>query len=146
MKVQSILKSKKTAAVLTVRPEDTILKLVQRLRVEGVGAMIVSRDGSALEGIISERDVVRALAVDENKVLSLPVSALMTRAVVTCSPDDTVADVARVMTQQRVRHLPVRDGANQLIGIVSIGDVLKHRLDEMQFEATVLRDIAIAGR
>lgn len=146
MKVQSILKSKKTAAVLTVRPEDTILKLVQRLRVEGVGAMIVSRDGSALEGIISERDVVRALAVDENKVLSLPVSALMTRAVVTCSPDDTVADVARVMTQQRVRHLPVRDGANQLIGIISIGDVLKHRLDEMQFEATVLRDIAIAGR
>jgi len=146
MKVQSILKSKKIAAVLTVRPEDTILKLVQRLRVEGVGAMIVSRDGSALEGIISERDVVRALAVDENKVLSLPVSALMTRAVVTCSPDDTVADVARVMTQQRVRHLPVRDGANQLIGIISIGDVLKHRLDEMQFEATVLRDIAIAGR
>jgi CBS domain-containing protein len=108
--------------------------------------MIVSRDGRALEGIISERDVVRALAVDENKVLSLPVSALMTRAVVTCSPDDTVADVARVMTQQRVRHLPVRDGANQLIGIISIGDVLKHRLDEMQFEATVLRDIAIAGR
>ena len=146
MNVQSILNEKKIVALLTVRPEDTILKVVQLLRLEGVGAMIVSRDGSNLEGLISERDVVRALAVDEGKIFAMPVSALMTRAVVTCSPDDSVADVARVMTEQRVRHLPVRDQSDHLVGIISIGDVLKHRVDEMQFEATVLRDIAIAGR
>jgi len=146
MNVQSILNEKKNVAVLTVRPEDTILKVVQLLRLEGVGAMIVSRDGSKLEGLISERDVVHALAVDEGKIFAMPVSALMTRAVVTCSPDDSVAHVARVMTEQRVRHLPVRDRSDHLVGIISIGDVLKHRIDEMQFEATVLRDIAIAGR
>ena len=146
MNVQSILNEKKNVAVLTVRPEDTILKVVQLLRLEGVGAMIVSRDGSKLEGLISERDVVHALAVDEGKIFAMPVSALMTRAVVTCSPDDSVAHVARVMTEQHVRHLPVRDRSDHLVGIISIGDVLKHRIDETQFEATVLRDIAIAGR
>jgi len=146
MNVQSILNEKKNVAVLTVRPEDTTLKVIQLLRMEGVGAMIVSRDGIKLEGLISERDVVHALAVDEGKIFAMPVSALMTRAVVTCSPDDSVAHVARVMTEQRVRHLPVRDQSDHLVGIISIGDVLKHRVDEMQFEATVLRDIAIAGR
>jgi CBS domain-containing protein len=145
MNVQTILDEKKNVAVLTVRPEDTILKLVKLLRLEGVGAMIVSRDGITLEGLISERDVVRALAVDESKILRLPVSAIMTKAVVTCHPEDTIAYVARVMTEKRVRHLPVRDRSNRLVGIISIGDVLKHRIDEMQFEATVLRDIAIAG-
>lgn len=146
MKVQNILKAKKNVAVLTIRPDDTILKFVQLLRVEGVGAMVVSRDGSSLDGIISERDVVRALAVDGAKVLTFPVSAIMTKSVITCSPDDSIADVARMMTERRVRHLPVRDGDKNLVSVISIGDVLKHRIDEIQFEATVLRDIAIASR
>ena len=146
MKVQDILKGKKNVAVLTVRPDDTVLKFVQLLRGEGVGAMVVSQDGGSLDGIISERDVVRALAVDESKVLKWPVSAIMTKAVITCSPDDGIAEVARMMTERRVRHLPVRDRDNHLVGVISIGDVLKHRIDEVQFEATVLRDIAIASR
>jgi CBS domain-containing protein len=146
MKVQNILKAKKNAGVLTVQPEYTILKLVQLLQLEGIGAMVVSRDGHSFEGIISERDVVHALAVDGTKILALHVSAFMTRAVVTCSPDDTIAAVARMMTEHHVRHLPVIDGEKRLVGIISIGDVLKHRIDEVQFEANVLRDIAIAGR
>lgn len=145
MIVQNILISKKNAHVLTIRPDDTILKLVQLLRLESVGAMIVSRDGHALDGIISERDVVRALATDENKLLTLPVSALMTHDIVTCSPKDTIAHVSHLMIERRVRHLPVMEG-DQLVGVISIGDVLKHRVDEVQFEAAVLRDIAIAGR
>jgi CBS domain-containing protein len=146
MNVASLLKRKRNTAVLTVRPEDNIMKLVQLLRVEDVGAMIVSHDGTSVDGIISERDIVRALAVDEGRILSLPVSSLMTTGVVTCSPDDSIAEIARLMTEHRVRHLPVRDTRHRLVGIVSIGDVLKHRVDEVQFEATVLRDIAIAAR
>jgi CBS domain-containing protein len=146
MNVANLLKRKKNSAVLTVRPEDTIMKLAQLLRVEDVGAMIVSHDGTSVDGIISERDIVRALAVDEGRILSLPVSSLMTTGVVTCSPDDSIADIAHLMTEHRVRHVPVRDARHRLVGIVSIGDVLKHRVDEVQFEATVLRDIAIAAR
>lgn len=145
MIVQSILKAKKNVHVLTVRPDDTILKLVQMLRAEGVGAMVVSRDGQALDGIISERDVVRALATNENRLLALPVSALMTHEIVTCSPGDTISHVTHLMTERRVRHLPVVENS-RLVGIISIGDVLKHRVDEVQFEAAVLRDIALAGR
>jgi CBS domain-containing protein len=146
MKVQNILKAKKNAEVLTVQPDYTILKLVQFLQLEGVGAMVVSRDGRSFEGIISERDVVHALAADGTKILASPVSAFMTTAVVTCSPDDSVAVVARMMTEHHVRHVPVINGEKRLVGIISIGDVLKHRIDEVQFEANVLRDIAIAGR
>lgn len=145
MKVQDLLKAKKNGAVLTVRPEDTILNLLHRLRVEGVGAMVVSRDGNSLDGIISERDVVRALAVDGAKVLSFLVSDLMTKSVITCSPEDSIANVGRMMTARRVRHLPVGDADGRLVGLISIGDVLKHRIDEIEFEATVLRDLAIAS-
>lgn len=143
MKVAEILKTK-GSAVMAVRPTDTIGTLAKRLRLEKVGAMIVSSDDHSLDGIISERDVVYGLAAYGNDVLNMPVSELMTRAVVTCSPDDSIADVAKIMTLRRVRHLPVKEGA-RLVGIVSIGDVLKHRLDEMQLEANVLRDYAVAG-
>ncbi|MFT3733276.1 MAG: CBS domain-containing protein [Hyphomicrobium sp.] len=145
MIVQSILKSKKNSHVLTIRPDDTVLKFVQMLRLEDVGAMIVSKDGRSLDGIISERDVVRALARGEAGLMTLPVSALMARNTITCSPKDAIAHVAHLMTERRVRHLPVMEG-DHLVGIISIGDVLKHRVDEIQFEAAVLRDIAIAGR
>ena len=145
MIVQSVLRSKKNSHVLTIRPDDTVLKFVQLLRLAGVGAMIVSKDGHSLDGIISERDVARALATDENRLLTLPVSALMTHDTVTCSPSDTIAHVTHLMTELRVRHLPVMEG-DRLVGVISIGDVLKHRVDEVQFEAAVLRDMAIAGR
>lgn len=143
MKVAEILK-RKGSAIMSVKPTDTIGTLAQRLRLEKVGAMIVSSDDHSLDGIISERDVVYGLAAHGNDLLNMPVSELMTKGVVTCSPDDNIADVAKTMTLRRVRHLPVKEGG-QLVGIVSIGDVLKHRLDEMQLEANVLRDYAVAG-
>jgi CBS domain-containing protein len=146
MKVQDLLKAKKNARVLTVRPDDTVSKFVRLLRAEDVGAMVVSRDGHSLDGIISERDVVRAFGVDDAKVMSFPVSDITSKSVITCSPEDSVAEVARLMIERRVRHLPVTDAQKHLIGLVSIGDVLKSRINEVQLEATVLRDIAIASR
>ena len=145
MIVQSILRSKKNSQVLTIRPEDSVLKLVQLLRLEGVGAMIVSRDGRSLEGVVSERDIAHALAAEGNKLLTMPVSAIMTREIITCSPNDTIAHVTHLMTERRVRHVPVVKD-DELVGVISIGDVLKHRVDEVQFEAAVLRDIAVASR
>ena len=142
MKVANIL-SAKGDKVMTVRPTETIVLLAQRLRMERVGAMIVSEDGKRIDGIISERDVTHGVAEHGASLPDMRVSDLMTRGVITCSPSDTIADIARTMTQHRVRHLPVQQDG-ELIGIVSIGDVLKHRLDEMQLEASVLRDYAIS--
>jgi CBS domain-containing protein len=142
MLVSDILRDKGTD-VKTVRSDDTALCLAKRLKSDRVGAMVVSDDGSSLDGIISERDVAYGLAAHGSNLYSVPVSQLMTKAVVTCSPRDTVAHVMQVMTQRRIRHLPVKDG-DRLIGLVSIGDVLKHRVGEIQMEANVLRDYAIA--
>jgi len=144
MSVADILKSKGTA-VMTVRPGETIEGLAQRLRLAGVGAMIVSRDGQSLDGIITERDIAYALAGHLDDLHEMRVSDLMTVMVVTCSPQDSVADAARIMTKRRIRHLPVKEGG-RLVGVISIGDVLKHRLDEIELEASVLRDLALAAR
>ena len=142
MKVVDILNVKGTR-VMTVSPSETIANLANRLRLEKVGAMIVSDDGKTIDGIISERDIAIGLAEHGTELPRLRVSNLMTRGVFTCKPEDTIAHVARVMTQRRVRHLPVKQG-DQLAGIISVGDVVKHRLDEMEMEANVLRDYAIA--
>ena len=142
MKVADILRTK-GSDVMTVKPTETIETLAHRLRLERVGAMIVSQEANSLDGIISERDVVHGLAAHGNDLLSKPVSELMTRSVVTCSSEDTIADVAKKMTQGRFRHLPVVD-SGRLIGVISVGDVVKNRMDEIQLEANVLRDYAIA--
>jgi CBS domain-containing protein len=144
MKVADILKTK-GSAVKTVRPDETAKAFAEHLRNERIGAMIVSHDGSTLEGIISERDLAYGLAAYGDRLPSMRVSELMTRVVILCTPEDTIGEVMIVMTQRRIRHLPVKDGG-QLVGIISIGDVLKHRLGEMQLEANVLRDVAIARR
>lgn len=144
MKVASILKTKGTG-VITVRPTETIQNTAIRLRLEGVGALIVSYDGVTVEGIITERDVSNGVAAYGAAVADKCVSDLMARGVLTCTPNDGIADVARLMTNRRLRHLPVTDGSH-LIGIVSIGDILKYRLDEVEFEAHVMRDVAIANR
>jgi CBS domain-containing protein len=144
MKVADILKTK-GSAVKTVRPDETAKVFAEHLRNERIGAMIVSHDGSTLEGIISERDLAYGLAAYGDRLPSMRVSELMTRLVILCTPEDTIAEVMTVMTQRRIRHLPVKDGG-RLVGIISIGDVLKHRLGEMQLEANVLRDVAIARR
>lgn len=144
MRVANILKAKGNA-VMTIRPNETIFAAAKRLKKEGVGALVVIGDGATVEGVISERDVVNGLAVHGQDFHSLPISALMTTDVVTCSPESSVVEIAKVMNDRRLRHLPVKEGT-RLVGIVSIGDVLKSRLDEMELETHVLRDMAIARR
>ncbi len=143
MKVQDLLSSK-GEDVVTVEPGDSIATAIERLKQKGIGAMVVSESGSDLAGILSERDVVRGLAVHGDKLLAMRVSDFMTKDVKTCSPDDKINDVMGVMTRSRIRHLPVAvDG--KLTGIISIGDVVKHRLEEREAETHVLRDY-IVGR
>lgn len=144
MRVADLLKGK-SISLMTVQPDQTIQELAERLRSANVGVKVVSSDGQSLEGIISERDVAYGLALHGSALPALHVSGLMARAVITCSLEDSVSDIARVMTLRRVRHLPVMDGA-KLVGIISIGDVLKSRISEIELEASVLRDIAIASR
>jgi CBS domain-containing protein len=144
MRVANILEAK-GSDVLTVRPSDSVFDVARRLQHEKVGALVVSKDGDALDGIISERDISNGVALHGPNIESLLASDLMTREVITCSSDDRISDVAKVMTERRIRHVPVRNGA-KIIGMISIGDILKHRLDEVILETRVLRDIALSGR
>lgn len=140
MKVADILEAK-GHAVYTVKPTDTMGALSQCLREARIGAAIVSSDGQTVDGVISERDLAYGLAVHKANLHTLPVSALMTKTVITCSPNDSVAIVASTMLSRKVRHLPVQDG-DRLVGMVSIRDVLNVRLDELQRETGLLRAFA----
>jgi CBS domain-containing protein len=104
-----------------------VREFAEHLREERIGAMIVTRDGITLDGIISERDIANGLALHGEKLPSMKVSKLMTKVVVVCSPDDSIDDVMNLMTQHRIRHLPVQD-KGELVGIVTIGDVVKAHL------------------
>ena len=142
MNVEAILRGK-GRAVATIRPDHTVTAALAALRDRNIGALVVSEDGESVDGIISERDIVHGLADHGSQLLSLNVAELMTRPVTTCDPDDSVADLMAEMTNRRIRHLPVvRDG--RLVGIVSIGDLVKNRLDEIEYEARSLRSF-IAG-
>jgi len=141
MKVADILKTK-GSAVETVRRDETALDLAEKLRTKRIGAAVVSIDGRTIEGIVSERDLAYALAAHTSRLPAVLVETLMTKIVVVCSPEDTINEVMGVMTRGRFRHLPVKNG-EELVGIVSIGDILKHRLSEMQLEADVLREYAL---
>ncbi|HYM03170.1 MAG TPA: CBS domain-containing protein [Stellaceae bacterium] len=142
MNVESILRNKGNA-VATIRPSATIREAVSMLRRRGIGAIVVSENGSTVDGILSERDIVHALDDHGTNLLEDRVEQLMTQRVITCSPRDSLDELMAKMTERRIRHIPVlRDGA--LAGIVSIGDVVKHRLDEIEFEANSLRSF-IAG-
>ena len=144
MKVADILRIK-GSVVRTVPPHETALLLSGHLRAEQIGALVVSTDGNSIDGIVSERDLAYGLATYGGRLPTIPISELMTKAVVVCSPEDSIIDVMKLMTRRRIRHVPVKDG-DQLVGIISIGDVLKHRLGELQLEADVLRDYAVAAR
>jgi CBS domain-containing protein len=137
MNVEAILRSK-GRSVATIRPDATVAAAVRELKTRGIGALLVSEDGKQVAGILSERDVVHALAEQGAGLLATTVDRLMTRKVITCLPEDTVSDLMGRMTQHRFRHLPVvKDGA--LLGIVSIGDLVKNRIEEVEFEADSLR-------
>lgn len=143
MKVDTMLAAKGDK-VVTARPDATVATIIRMLKLEGIGALVVSEDGEKILGIISERDVVRALVDHSGEVLKMRVDELMTHSVKTCTPDANIKDVMAEMTRSRVRHLPVvRDG--KLCGIISIGDVVKNRLEELETETSVLRDY-IVGR
>jgi CBS domain-containing protein len=142
MNVETILRNKGNR-VTTISSEATIADAVESLRRQGIGALIVSDDGEGVDGILSERDIVAALANDGALLLSRPVAEVMTRGVMVCDPQDTVAELMSEMTNRRMRHFPVvADG--KLCGIVSIGDLVKSRLDEIEFEASSMRSF-IAG-
>ena len=142
MNVETILGTK-GRAVATIRPEDTVGAAVEALVSGNIGALVASEDGEHVDGIVSERDIVHALARHGDALLALTVAEVMTRPVVTCEPTQSVDELMAEMTNRRIRHFPVvRDG--RLCGIVSIGDVVKSRLDEIEYEAKSLRSF-IAG-
>ncbi len=142
MNVETILRNKGNW-VATIRPDAPVTEAVDILNKERIGAIVVSEDGKAVDGILSERDIVIALAAHGEDLLSRRVGDIMTRTVITCDPSDTVVELMAEMTNRRIRHFPVvADG--RLCGIVSIGDLVKNRLDEVEFEASSLRTF-IAG-
>ena len=132
MRIRDVLGAKSSQEVVTIKPEAGVRDLIARLAEHNVGALIVSSDGTTVEGIVSERDVVRHLHHDDT-VINNTVGAIMTTEVETCEPDVLLDDLMKVMTERRIRHVPVVESGN-LVGIVSIGDIVKHRIDQLQFE------------
>ncbi|WP_460935247.1 CBS domain-containing protein [Phycicoccus ginsengisoli] len=132
MRISDVVR-RKGDDVVTIRPDETVERLLQLLADHRIGAVVVSEDGEQVAGIVSERDVVRHLHSDGPDVVRATISSIMTADVTTCDPDVSLEDLARTMTDQRIRHVPVVvDG--RLHAIVSIGDIVKHRMDELQAE------------
>jgi CBS domain-containing protein len=137
MLVQQILGSKASGGVLSVKPTDSVSDAIKLLSEKRIGSVVVSANGESLDGILSERDVVRELGRRGATVLTEPVSALMTSKLVTCTEKDTADQILQMMTDGRFRHLPVmREG--KMIGLISIGDVVKARLSELSMEKNAL--------
>lgn len=141
MTVEAILK-RKGARVSTIGKDATISAAVQRLNLDHIGALVVA-EGSRVVGIISERDIIGGLARHGVLALEKRVEELMTWPIITCTRAQAIKDVMVIMTRHRIRHLPVVED-DALLGIVSIGDVVKHRLEELEMEAGVLHDLMIA--
>ena len=132
MKIVEVLNAKPESGVVTIPPDAGVRELIAKLAEHNVGALIVSSDGETVEGIVSERDVVRHLHHD-GTVINNTVGAIMTEVVETTAPDSTLDDLMEIMTNRRIRHVPVvKDGV--LVGIVSIGDVVKHKMSQLEFE------------
>jgi CBS domain-containing protein len=144
MNVRNILKNK-GAAVVTARQEDTLQRIARLIAEHRIGAVLVLEAGGAPLAIVSERDIVNALAASGAAVLEMPAARVMSRSLLTCRPDQTADEVLAIMTENRVRHLPVVS-EGRLEGIVSIGDVVKLKLDEAAAEVGQLRDYVMAGR
>jgi CBS domain-containing protein len=132
MRIREIVAAKPSQGVVTVAPQATVRELLALLAENNVGALVVSNDGRSVDGIVSERDVVRRLHENPD-VLSAEVSTIMTASVHTCDPDSDLDEMMGVMTERRIRHVPVVSGGS-LVGIVSIGDVVKHKISSLQFE------------
>jgi CBS domain-containing protein len=144
MKVTEILRNK-GADVITIWPGASLRSAVDRMTKRNVGALVVVDDDDKVVGVVSERDVVHAVATSAERALAEPVSDVMSRKPITCGPDDRLAELMAVMTDHRVRHIPVVE-QGRLKGIVSIGDLVKARLGELEFESSVLRDAYLRVR
>lgn len=149
MKIAQIL-TMKGSEVITVTPEERVVTVLALLAEHGVGALVVSADGRSIDGIVSERDIVRAMAADPDAgttggVRPKPVSSLMSADVVTVGLDTTIDEAMSTMTESRFRHLPVVDEDGALAGIVSIGDVVKAKLTALEEEKTALLDYVHRG-
>ena len=144
MRITDLLRVKGTR-VVTITPDTTVRQLLAILAEHGIGAVVVSADGTSVDGIASERDIVRAFAKRGAAAMSEPVTAIYTAEVHTVTPDTQIEDVMRMRTERRVRHAPVvQDGS--LRGIVSIGDVVKNRIDELETERAALTDYITSAR
>jgi CBS domain-containing protein len=142
MRIADVLRNK-GAAVVTINPEATVTELLAGLAAHNIGAMVVVGPEGVV-GIVSERDIVRQLHIHGASVLSRPVSKIMTPVVSTCCKNDTVDSLSVLMTQNRVRHVPVVENG-KLIGIVSIGDVVKTRMEELEAEHAQLQSYITRG-
>jgi len=136
MLVQQILKGK-AGGVVTIAPAASVREAVELLAARRIGALVVSVDGKAVMGILSERDVVRELGKRGTECLNDKVETMMTRAIYGCAPGDSADQVLETMTTRRFRHMPVMEG-NEMIGLISIGDVVAARLSELQLEKDAL--------
>ena len=143
MKIDTIL-NRKGHEVVTVKPSATVRELAQVLGEHRIGAVVVSETGKTVDGIVSERDIVRRLTDFGPGFLKVAVSEIMTRKVVTCTPDSTVEELMDLMTTSRVRHLPVVENG-VLTGVVSIGDIVKAHMDSIKLEADALKSYIATG-
>ena len=145
MRVTDLLRGK-GPDVTTVSPDSTLHVAAGVLAEHRIGALVVSPDGRTIDGILSERDIVRLVALDGARALDQPVRNAMTQRVRTCRRTDSVEDLMRQMTEHRIRHVPVVDDDGSLSGIVSIGDVVKHRVEALEDERKLLTDYIQTGR
>ncbi|RMF15939.1 MAG: CBS domain-containing protein [Alphaproteobacteria bacterium] len=143
MQVARILQDK-GGDVISVSPEHTVSDAARVLAARRIGALLVM-EGEHIAGVLSERDIVRGLGTEGATILDWPVSRLMTREVITARPEDRLVDLMALMTERRIRHLPVVDGDGRLLGIVSIGDIVKYRIAEIQHTADALKDYIATG-
>ena len=142
MTVARILKSKPSSTVLTISPASTMADAAEVLADKGIGALVVSHDGMTLSGILSERDIVRQVSGQGAECLTHRIEAAMTKSVKTISPKATAVEALQVMTNGRFRHLPVMED-DEMIGVISIGDVVKYRIAEMQHENEALTEMIV---
>jgi CBS domain-containing protein len=140
MSVKQIISNKRMTQIISVKPGDSIATAAQVLAKHKIGAVIVSRDGAIVDGILSERDIVRGLGTTGVGVLSQQVRDIMTAEVIACHPEDTANSVMEKMSDGRFRHMPVVD-QGKMVGVISIGDVVKARIDEIQHENTALTEM-----
>jgi CBS domain-containing protein len=143
MNIAQILKAK-GRAVATARPDATLLEIVNKLVQKKIGAIVIVGDNGEVAGIISERDVIRRLGERGEQALKEPVSQSMTSSVISCHETSTLDELMELMTQGRFRHVPVLEDGS-LVGIVSIGDIVKHHIAEVEMEVTAMRGYFVTG-